>query len=685
MRRSICYTEPSTALAGERKTWRFVATPSINLPKGTLLKFDLLSRGRLIDWEVPTVSPKSQANMIWAEIEGGKTLHPKVIEVAKSVVPQFEFVLPSEVPAGKKITIFIGTPLVGKDKEKGNLSQLMIQRRRPFGLFIDPTGKRQYSDPETFTIDVKGNDLHTIRILTPSVAVKNKRFDVILRFEDRFGNLTNNAPEDTLIEVTHENLRDTLKWRLFLPETGFIALPNLYFNEPGVYALLLKNLKTGEKFRSSPIKCFPSEVKNLFWGTLHGESERFDSGDNIENCLRHFRDERSLNFFGCSVPDSVEETSNETWKKICEHVAEFDEDERFCVILGQQYCGDPKTEGLRTLAYTKDERPILRRKEARCSTLKKAYKLFSPKELISIPSFTMGSSTPFDFSDFTPEHERVAEIYNAWGCSERTTKDGNTFPICAETKKGVREAPEGSLVKALLKNRRFGFVAGGLDDRSIFGSFYDTDQKQYPPGLTAVLCDRLTRQSIFDALYNRHCYATTGERIVLGLFLAGNPMGSELTTAVKPGLHINRHLAGFVAGTSALKKVEIVRNGEVIKTFSSKTNFLDFEYDDLEDLSKASIKAPDTGTLFAFYYVRVTQADGHMAWSSPIWVDCAPRQPKKPVVKPVAKAVVKPKDVKAVKKLLSALDEDDEADDDEDEDEVDIEDDDDDEEDDGDF
>ena len=74
-----------------------------------------------------------------------------------------------------------------------------------------------------------------------------------------------------------------------------------------------------------------------------------------------------------------------------------------------------------------------------------------------------------------------------------------------------------------------------------------------------------------------------------------------------------------------------------------------------------------------------------MAWSSPIWVDCAPRQPKKPVVKPVAKAVVKPKDVKAVKKLLSALDEDDEADDDEDEDEVDIEEDDDDEEDDGDF
>ena len=32
-------------------------------------------------------------------------------------------------------------------------------------------------------------------------------------------------------------------WKLFIPETGFITLPNLYFNEPGVYKIQLKNLK----------------------------------------------------------------------------------------------------------------------------------------------------------------------------------------------------------------------------------------------------------------------------------------------------------------------------------------------------------------------------------------------------------------------------------------------------------
>jgi hypothetical protein len=255
----------------------------------------------------------------------------------------------------------------------------------------------------------------------------------------------------------------------------------------------------------------------------------------------------------------------------------------------------------------------------------------------------MSSSTPFNFEDLNPEFERVVEIYNSWGCSERTAKEGNKFPIQSPAKKGVHEFPEGSLLKALLKNRRFGFVAGGLDDRDIFADLYDSDQKQYPPGLTAVLCDRLTRQSIFEAVYNRHCYATTGERIVLGFTLAGHLMGTELSTATKPGLHVNRHIEGYVAGTAPIVKVELIRNGEVLETFKSTTNSLHFEYDDMVPLTQVSIKDPSKKIQFTFYYVRVTQKDGHTAWSSPIWIDCLPKpkEAKKIVAKPANKPKVK--------------------------------------------
>jgi len=90
---------------------------------------------------------------------------------------------------------------------------------------------------------------------------------------------------------------------------------------------------------------------------------------------------------------------------------------------------------------------------------------------------------------------------------------------------------------------------------------------------------------------------------------------------VKPGLAINRHITGYVAGTTTIKEIALIRNGEVIKTFPTKSYFIDFAHDDMEHLSKAVLPGGEGKAHFVFYYLRVMQADGHIAWSSPIWVD----------------------------------------------------------------
>lgn len=222
-------------------------------------------------------------------------------------------------------------------------------------------------------------------------------------------------------------------------------------------------------------------------------------------------------------------------------------------------------------------------------------------------------------------------------------------------KKSISESKEGSIVKALLANCRFGFVGGGLDDRGEFGDLYDNDQTQYSPGLTAVFAEQLTRQSIFDAIYNRNCYATTGERIIVGLFLAGLPMGTEIDTTAKPGLHVNRHITGYVSGTQNLKLVELIRNGKVLTKFTPNSHILDFEYDDMESLSDVALDANDKKAPFVFYYLRVLQEDGHMAWSSPIWVDCFPSKGITKFVKskdkPVKKEVPMKKEAPAKKEV----------------------------------
>lgn len=627
MRRSICYCEPSLALAGDISTWKFSYTTATALPKGTKLKFDLQSRGREIDWELPSANPKDKENLIWAETANGKAIAAKEIERPDEFTPAYEFVLPAEVKAGEAISIFMGSGDKGKG---GNRCQTSIQRRRPFHLYIDPKGKGDYRDPEIFTIDVRGNVLRNIRIVAPSLVSKNKRFDVVIRFEDIFGNLTNNAPEGTLVEVSYEHLRENLNWKLFVPETGFINVPNLYFNESGIYKIQLKNLKTGDTYLSAPIKCMPDADKSIYWGLLHGESEKVDAGENIEACLRHFRDDCNYQFYSTSSFENAEETPNDVWKAISTQVAEFNEEYRFTTFLGMQWFNEAPEEGLRQLIYVKDNKPILRKKDMKTNTLGKIYKSHTPKELISIPSFTMAKGFETTFQDYSPEYERVVEIYNAWGCSECTTKEGNLRPIAIDGKNGIVENEKGSIRKALNNNLRFGFVAGGLDDRGIFNECYESDQIQYSPGLTAIIAIEQTREALFQALINRSCYATTGERIVLGFFIAGSAMGTELNTKAKPGLSFNRHLTGFVAGTAPIKEIAFIRNGKPFHTIQPKSYHHEFAFDDTEPLSKIFITPGGEKPPFVYYYVRVLQEDGHMAWSSPIWIDQVEAAPSTP-------------------------------------------------------
>jgi hypothetical protein len=275
---------------------------------------------------------------------------------------------------------------------------------------------------------------------------------------------------------------------------------------------------------------------------------------------------------------------------------------------------------LRHFVYAKDTKPILRKKDSKNNSLAKILKTNNPKEMLSIPSFAMGKQTCYDFAEFNPEFEKVAEIYNAWGSSECLAKEGNARPIQGG-KSGIGESVEGSLIKALGQGRRFGFVAGGHDDRGCYSELFEADQAQYSPGLTAILAKEHNRASLIEALQARSCYATTGEKIIVGLHIAGFPMGGEIDTKSRPGLEFNRHITGYAIGTAPLSEAVLVRNGKVFHSFPVKDERLEFEFDDTELLSQIALEPSADRPPFAYYYLRVTQTDGHIAWSSPIWVD----------------------------------------------------------------
>ena len=64
-----------------------------------------------------------------------------------------------------------------------------------------------------------------------------------------------------------------------------------------------------------------------------------------------------------------------------------------------------------------------------------------------------------------------------------------------------------------------------------------------------------------------------------------------------------------ICSTGPLTRTEIIKNNRVFLTRSDEGPELEIRVADRPELGRVS-----------HYYLRVTQRDGHMAWSSPIWV-----------------------------------------------------------------
>ncbi len=71
----------------------------------------------------------------------------------------------------------------------------------------------------------------------------------------------------------------------------------------------------------------------------------------------------------------------------------------------------------------------------------------------------------------------------------------------------------------------------------------------------------MTREDIWGSLWNRHCYASTRERILLQFEIDDHVMGDEFQSDGSP-----RCLAIGVYGTTAIETVEIIKNNQQIQS-----------------------------------------------------------------------------------------------------------------------
>ena len=196
---------------------------------------------------------------------------------------------------------------------------------------------------------------------------------------------------------------------------------------------------------------------------------------------------------------------------------------------------------------------------------------------------------PGDWSVINHKYQRIVEICQARGSFELP---GPNVEL------RVRAKDCGASVQAALaQGHRLGF----------FGS---TDAHSGRPGngpaRAVVVTPDFSRGGVWDALYGRSCYATSGKHIILLFSVNGHPMGSEVTArSAAP-----RRVVWRAVGTGVWKRIDLLRNNEVVQSWDGAGDDMRGEFEFADAL---------TGT--EWWYLRGVQEDTEMAWSSPIWID----------------------------------------------------------------
>lgn len=195
--------------------------------------------------------------------------------------------------------------------------------------------------------------------------------------------------------------------------------------------------------------------------------------------------------------------------------------------------------------------------------------------------------TGCDEEGHDPVGQPVFEICSCHGCYEH-----------ADHPLGQRGDLTHQLVDVMLKKgHRFGFTASSDSHGLLYHHGEARKRDPYRTGLTAVQIPSLHRDDILRALHSRRCYATSGAKILLDVLVNGAPMGSELDTDGPLSVEVVAH------GEDTLARIEVIGPSGVLA----------------HEAASARAHAARFTVKDDYVYVRVTQADGEMAWSSPVF------------------------------------------------------------------
>lgn len=597
---------PATVEVGSHQTWTFVYTAGkAGLRAGGGLR--LAMRHLAHQWSTPQTERPHESNYLTVEAERGQPVEWTIdFGIGNRFFTQYfpwqnivQVLLPERgLKAGETLRVTFGDRSGGSP---GLAVQPFCERRFVLKCYADIAGGGEFLPlARSPAIEIVAAEPHRLNVVTPSDAVTAKPTWFLVRAEDRYGNPAPRYRGTVRLQAPGGARAQCYGEHTFTADDqGVFRFDEVVLAEPGVHTLVASDSRFQARSNPVVVGSGPPE-RRLLWGDLHGHTLFSDGRGTVEEYYDFAQRVAGLDL--CAVTDHAFEIVDEMWEH-SKHVTNAAyQPGSFVTLQAFEWSGNTDVGGDHNVYFLEDDPPLYRcgnyydRRNLQMyhgpqPDLLHVNELFErlaqrlrDRDVLCIPHWGGRRGNP-EFHH--PGVQRAIEIFSEHRRSEDWV---GTF---------------------LARGHRLAIMASSDNHYGAPGYGYlrptgDWTTQEIGMGLIGVYAAQCTREAVVRALYDRHVYATSGARMVLGVFADGHPMGSEYRTARAPLISIR------AVGTANIARVEVHKNGKTVWATTPNAPEVQLEWSDPD------FKADEPGV---YYYVRVVQTDREEAISSPIWVN----------------------------------------------------------------
>ena len=257
---------------------------------------------------------------------------------------------------------------------------------------------------------------------------------------------------------------------------------------------------------------------SVYFGDIHGQSGLSDGMGEVDQYYHRARDKARLDFTALTDHDCYPDwTTQSEWELLRTNCRLMNKDGELACLLAYEWTpNEYKYDyGHKNVYYRGDEGEIFRSGDKGGMTPTDLYNSIRSYKALCIPHHPaadwvmVSAATDWNFHD--PEVQRAVEIYSRHAPFE-------TFEARSKFTKNIKKMERCSVQDALARGYRMGFTAGS-----------DSHQTEHgvEGGIVAAFVPALKREYVWDAIYDRLTYGTTGARILVSLKNQLRPYGQR--------------------------------------------------------------------------------------------------------------------------------------------------------------